>query len=113
MSNTIVTYTTKPGREQENANLVRAVFDELANAQPSGFRYAVFQAVDSGEFLHLYIDEGASSGGLQELSAFKAFVARATDRHQEPAAVRQFELVGSYRAFDDPDNAPTDAEAAV
>ncbi len=30
MSHTMVTYTVKPGHEQENAALVRAVFAELA-----------------------------------------------------------------------------------
>jgi hypothetical protein len=30
MRHTMVTYTVKPGREEENAALVRAVFDELA-----------------------------------------------------------------------------------
>ena len=43
MSYTIVTYTVKPGREQENATLVRAVFTELAQTLPARFRYAVFQ----------------------------------------------------------------------
>lgn len=47
MSHTIVTYTVKPGREQENAALVRAVFEELAQTRPAGFRYAVFQLPDS------------------------------------------------------------------
>ena len=35
MSHTIVTYTVKPGREQENAALVRAVFEELAQTRPA------------------------------------------------------------------------------
>jgi quinol monooxygenase YgiN len=103
MSHTIVTYTVKPGREQENAALVRSVFDELVEARPSGFRYAVFQAADSGEFIHLYTDQGAASGALQKLSAFQAFVTGAADRHEQPATVKEFELVGAYRTFDDPD----------
>jgi hypothetical protein len=103
MSHTIVSYTVKPGLEQENAGLVRAVFDELAEARPAGFRYAVFQAADSGEFAHLYTDEGAASGALQQLSAFQAFVTGAADRHQQPATFTEFELIGDYRTFDDPD----------
>ena len=46
-------------------------------ARPAGFRYAVFQAADSGEFIHLYTDEGGAPGALQQLSAFQAFVAGA------------------------------------
>ena len=36
MSQTLVTYTVKPGREEENAALVRAVFEELAGTRPAG-----------------------------------------------------------------------------
>jgi quinol monooxygenase YgiN len=98
---TIVSYTVKPGREQENAALVRAVFEELAKAQPTGFRYAVFQAVDSREFVHLYTDDGTAAGALQQLSAFQAFVAGASDRHERSATFKEFELIGAYRTLDD------------
>ncbi|MGO9903636.1 MAG: hypothetical protein ACLP0J_29125 [Solirubrobacteraceae bacterium] len=37
----------------ENAALVRAVFEELAQTRPAGFRYAVFQLPDSRQFVHL------------------------------------------------------------
>jgi hypothetical protein len=103
MRHTIVSYTTKPGREQENAALAEAVFAQLAETRPAGFRYAVFQAADSGEFVHLYADEGAAPGALQQLSAFQAFVAGAADRHQQPATFKEFGLIGAYRTFDDSD----------
>ena len=103
MSQTIVTYTVKPGREDENAELVRAVFDELAKTRPAGFRYAVFRGTESGEFLHLYTDEGAASGTLQQLPAFVAFASDAADRHEKPAVFTSFELVGAYRTFVGPD----------
>jgi quinol monooxygenase YgiN len=108
MSHTIVTYTVKPGREEENAALVRAVFEELAMNEPAGLRYAVFQAADSGEFVHLYTDQGAAPGALQQLPAFQAFVAEAADRHAQPATFREFELIGAYRTFDDPDHLSID-----
>ena len=98
MSHTIVTYTIKPGREEENAALVRAVFDELAEKQPTGLRYAVFYLPDSRHFIHLYTDEGSPTG-VQALGSFKAFVAGAQDRHEQPASVAQPELIGDYRAF--------------
>ena len=100
MSATIVSYTVKAGREEENAELVRAIFEELASTTPGGFRYAVFQASDSGEFIHVYADEGAPSGTLQQLPSFQAFVADAEDRHAQPAAFKQYELIGSYRTYD-------------
>jgi quinol monooxygenase YgiN len=100
MSHTIVTYTVKPGREEENAALVRAVFDELAQTQPTGLRYAVFYLPDSRQFIHLYTDEGSPTG-LQAMDSFKAFVAGAEDRHEQPASLAQPELIGDYRTLAD------------
>jgi len=102
MRHTMVTYTVKPGREDENAALVRAVFEELARERPAGLRYAVFQLPETRQFVHLYTDEGSTTG-VQELSSFQAFVAEAKDRHEQPAAFSQPELIGDYRTFDDPD----------
>ena len=112
MRHTIVSYTVKPGCDQENAALMRGVFEELANTRPAGFRYAALQAADSREFIHLYTDDGAAPGALQRLSAFQAFVAGAADRHEQPATFKEFELIGAYRTFDDPDGlAPVDGPA--
>jgi len=101
MRHTIVTYTVKSGREEENAALVRAVFEELAQKKPDGLRYAVFHLPDSRQFIHLYTDEGSPSG-VQALDSFKAFVAGAEDRHEQPATSAQAELIGNYGTFDEP-----------
>jgi hypothetical protein len=111
MPHTIVTYTVKPGLEEENAALVRAVFEELAQAQPAGFRYAAFHHPDSRHFIHLYIDEGSTTG-VQALPSFQAFVAGAADRHEQPASFTQPELIGDYHTFDDRDR-PQPAESAA
>ena len=103
MRHTIVTYTVKSGREEENAALVRAVFEELARTRPAGLRYAVFYLPDSRQFIHLYTDEGAATG-VQALDSFKSFVAGAEDRHEQAATFAQAELIGDYRTFDDPDD---------
>jgi hypothetical protein len=98
----MVTYTVKPGREQENAALVRAVFEELAQTRPAGFRYAVFHLPDSRQFVHLYTNDGAPSGALAQLSSFQAFVDGAQDRHEQPATFAEPELIGDYRTFGEP-----------
>jgi len=103
MSHTMVTYTVKPGHEQENAALVRAVFAELAQTQPAGFRYAVFQQPDPRHFVHLYTNEGAPAGALQQLPAFQAFITAARDLHEQPASFTGPELIGDYRTFADTD----------
>ena len=100
ISYTMVTYTVKPGREQENAALVRAVFEELAHTRPEGLRYAVFYLPDSRQFIHLYTDEGSKSG-VQDMDSFKAFIAGAKEIHEQPATFTQPELIGDYRTFDE------------
>ena len=102
MRYTMVTYTVKPGREEENAALVRAVFDELAQTRPAGFRYAVFQLAESRQFVHLHTDEGDRSGALQQLPSFQAFVSGAQDRHEQAATFSQPDLIGDYRTFEEP-----------
>jgi quinol monooxygenase YgiN len=99
MRHTMVTYTVKPGHEEENAALVRAVFEELAETRPAGLRYAVFYLREPRQFIHVYTDEGSTSG-LQELVSFQAFVTGAKDRHEQPATFTQPELIGDYRTFD-------------
>ncbi len=98
MPHTLVTYTVKPGREQENAALVRAVFDELAHTQPQGLRYAVLHIPDSRQFIHLYTDEGSTTG-LGELASFQAFTTAAKEIHEQPAAFSKPELIGDYHTF--------------
>jgi hypothetical protein len=101
MSHTMVTYTVKPGREEENATLVRAVFEELAQMRPDGLRYAVFYLPDSRRFIHLYTDDGSTTG-MQGLASFQAFIAGAKEIHEQPAAFTQPELIGDYRTFEHP-----------
>jgi len=99
MRHTLVTYTVKSGREEENAELVRAVFEELAETQPEGLRYAVFHLPDSRQFIHVYTDEGSATG-VQGLASFQAFIAGAKEIHEQPAAFAKPELIGDYRTFD-------------
>jgi hypothetical protein len=90
MNATIVRYRVKPGRADENAALVRAVYEELAAVAPDGFRYATFR--DGLDFTHVAF----GSGPLTELDAFKRFQAGLGDRCDEPPRVVRDGAVGSY-----------------
>jgi hypothetical protein len=81
MSATIVRYRVKPGRAEENAELVRAVYAELASVQPPGFRYATFQ--DDLTFTHVAFGEYP----LSTLEAFQRFQAGIAERCDEPPRV--------------------------
>ena len=65
----VVRYRTKPEHAEENAELVRAVFAELAADDPGGLRYVTFRLEDGVTFVHVATIEGevnplASSAAL-------------------------------------------------
>jgi hypothetical protein len=91
MTAVIVRYRVKPGRAEENAELVRAVYAELTSVAPPGFRYATFQ--DGLEFMHTAF----GSFALPELAAFRRFQEGIAERCDEPPRVLR-EPVGVYGA---------------
>jgi hypothetical protein len=97
MSVTIVRYRVKPGRAEENAGLVRAVYAELAERRPAGFRYATFVLEDAVTFVHLAITEDDSAAPLPQLAAFQRFVDGIAERCDEPPqTTRMSTRIGSY-----------------
>jgi hypothetical protein len=100
MNRVIVRYKVKPDRAEENKALVRAVYDELGAAEPSGLRYATFVLDDGVSFVHIAATEGEENP-LTETAAFKAFQKDIKDRCDEPPVVSPLNEVGSYRFFGD------------
>ncbi len=98
---TIVRYTTRPERADENEELIRAVFDELAQVQPAGVRYTVTRLEDGVSFVHVAVIEGAGNP-LVELPAFRRFVSAIGDRCVEGPTPADGSVVGSYRMGADP-----------
>jgi hypothetical protein len=95
----IVRYTVKPDRVAENEALVRAVYVELGENHPAGFRYTTFKAADSVTFFHLASIEGESNP-LAQLDSFKTFQQNLGDRCDVPPAPTNAEVVGAYGFFD-------------
>ena len=48
MRRAIVRHTVKPGQEGVNEKLVRVVYDELHQTQPTGLRYATLRLETAG-----------------------------------------------------------------
>jgi hypothetical protein len=97
MSLAIVRYRVKPGRADENAELVRAVYAELAARQPPGFRYATFVLEDAVTFVHLAITEGDRAAPLPQLAAFQRFREGLAERCDEPPQTTRLSTqVGAY-----------------
>ena len=97
MRQVMVRYRVKPGRADENAELVRAVYEELERMQPDDFHYATFRLADGVTFVHIAF-HGAADGSnpLSELPAFARFQEDIRARCDEPPVVSELHEVGSY-----------------
>jgi hypothetical protein len=91
----MVRYRVKRERVAEHEALVRAVFQELAEAAPAGIRYAAFKQPDGVSFVHLAFVEAAQNP-LQAIRAFSAFTAEIKERCDELPQTADLTAVGTY-----------------
>jgi hypothetical protein len=95
MTNTVVVrYTTHPDRADENERLIRAVFADLAERRPSGFRYTATRLEDGVSFVHVATVEGENP--LDTSVPFAAFVAGIGERCPEPPVSSGGTAIGAY-----------------
>ena len=98
MSAVLVRYRVKPDRAAENAELVRALYEELTAVGPPGFRYTTFVHDDGVTFTHIAFTEDGHEAPLPGLAAFQRFTAEIAERCEEPPqTTRLSEQVGAYR----------------
>ncbi|HWG08009.1 MAG TPA: hypothetical protein VN672_03275 [Solirubrobacteraceae bacterium] len=100
MSAVIVRYKVKPDRVAENERLVRAVYEELAQMRPDGFRYATFRAEDGRSFVHFAIVADGKETPLPSLDSFQRFQREIAQRCEEQPVVSKLSEVGSYRLLE-------------
>jgi hypothetical protein len=98
MKRTTVRYTVKPGQEDRNADLVRAVYRELADLQPEGFKYATYRLDDGRTFIHIAEQEGDGDSPLPTVPAFREFLAGVRERCEWGPVAEGAEVVGRYAA---------------
>lgn len=97
----MVRYEVEPGRVADNEDLVRAVYDELAETQPTWLRYVTFALEDGVSFVHIaVIDDSEGSGQLRDVAAFRRFREGLADRVVAPLTNTPLRQVGGYRVFD-------------
>jgi hypothetical protein len=96
MKRVMVRYRVKPDQVERNEQLVRAVYAELADRDPDGFRYATFKLDDGVTFVHFAVadDDSPFPGSLP---AFAEFQREIRERCDEPPVVSQLGEVGSFR----------------
>ena len=97
MRQVMVRYRVKPDQAERNAELVRAVYEELRGTQPDGFRYATFRLDDGVSFVHFAIETGDGQSPLPSLPAFQRFQEGIRERCDEPPVVSELSEVGSFR----------------
>ena len=91
----IVRYTVKPQAAGENAQLVKNVFAELAQAEPDGITYTAYVLDDGVTFVHVAELTGESNP-LAELASFGEFQKGLSDRCDAGPAPSGATVVGSY-----------------
>jgi hypothetical protein len=90
----VVRYRTRPDAADDNERLIKAVFEELAAARPSGIRYLTVR-VDETTFVHTAIFD-SDANPLEDLPAFQSFTSGIADRCEEPPAPAAGRVLGSY-----------------
>lgn len=94
MNRVMVRYQVHPDRVEENADLVRAVYAELAATRPTGFRYSTSLCDDGVTFVHLAVSDGPAP--LPELAAFQRFQAGIAERCAVAPVVTTLTEIGAY-----------------
>ena len=102
MRRLMIRYKVKPDRAAENADLVRAVYDELRRTEPEGLRYATFQLDDGVSFVHLAsIETEDGHSPLSDVQAFRRFQENIGARCDEAPVATELREIGSFRLFGD------------
>jgi hypothetical protein len=98
MKRMIIRYKVQPDRVDENETLVRAVYAELHEKQPSGIAYATQRLADGVTFVHIVSSDlpDGSTSPLTELGAFQEFVRDVRDRCDEPPVTLEATEIGRY-----------------
>lgn len=98
MGHVIVRYKIKPDRGDENENLIKVVFAELAQTRPEGVSYSSYRLEDGLTFVHhAIVSTSDGSNPLAQLDSFKAFVRELKERCDEPPLPMSANEIGSYQ----------------
>ena len=97
MKRTLVRYKIKPEQVQENARLIKLVFQELKAKSPDGARYVVLQ-LDDGTFVHFTTVESTDGAHpITSLEAFRAFQSGIKERCMDLPQSGDATILGNYR----------------
>ncbi len=92
---TVVRYTTRPDAADENEQLIKAVFAQLAEQLPKGLRYVAIRLDDGVSFVHVAVLEDEHNP-LPGLPAFGEFVSAISERCTDGPTPANGTVVGTY-----------------
>jgi len=98
MKTMMIRYKTSKARADENAALIREVFDEIRARAPGGLRYETYRHADGVTFVHMATVTNPEKDWINALPSFKAFQAQLKERCVEPPVVSELNALESYRA---------------
>jgi hypothetical protein len=102
MRQIMVRYSVKPERADENVQLIRDVYEELARTTPAGIRYATFRLADGVSLMHLAsVETDDGTNPLAQVAAFARFQEQVGDRCEGRPVVSDLQAIGSYRMLGD------------
>jgi hypothetical protein len=95
-SGVVVRYRTRADEAETNAQLIQAVFRELAETHQDGVAYTVFRLEDGVSFVHVAVDPDRILPGIAAFQAFQQDIgARMEDGPQATPAT----VVGTHGTF--------------
>jgi len=94
MNQALITYTTMRECSDENARLIRGVFDELQQTAPSDLRYFALRG-ENGQFFH-FIQTSNDTAPFAQSKAFATFQQDIKQRLLAPAQRIEVTVVGTY-----------------
>ncbi len=96
MKTVVVRYEVRPERAEENVELVRAVYAELADVRPAGFRYRTLRLEDGVSFVHIAETDDSAETPLTGLDSFKRFQAGIGERCVAGPQPSRAEEIGAF-----------------
>ena len=94
----MIRYKASEARADENAALIRAVFDEIRARAPKGIQYVCYRHADGVTFVHMATITTLEKDWINALPSFKAFQAQLKERCVEPPVVSELNALESYGA---------------
>jgi hypothetical protein len=96
MKRTVISYTVRPETAKVNEELIRGVFDELAQVEPENVRYTAYALEDGVSFVHI-VEVEHGENPIPDLASFKRYTEGVLERCQQQPVVSQAREVGAYR----------------